>query len=72
MAGRGKNEGLSMGYRIAYRLRLIGLSLFGPAQLGEGNDPKRRLERERDAKVATARAAREKREADEAARRRAA
>lgn len=69
MTGRGKNEGLSMGYRIAYRLRIIGLGLFGPAQLGEGNDPKRRLEREREDKVAEARAVREKREADEAARR---
>ncbi|EWT02734.1 hypothetical protein N865_04720 [Intrasporangium oryzae NRRL B-24470] len=72
MAGRGKNEGLSMGYRIAYRLRLIGLGLFGPAQLGESNDPKRRLEREREDKVAAARAARERREAEEAARRRVA
>ncbi|GAA5026085.1 hypothetical protein GCM10023258_19550 [Terrabacter aeriphilus] len=51
-------EGLSVGYRIGYRLRMIGLTVFGPAQLGEGNDPKARLERERAARVARARAAR--------------
>jgi hypothetical protein len=63
MAGRGKNEGLSIGYRIAYQMRRVGLTMFGPAQLGDGNDPMRRLERERDAKVAAARAAREEQEA---------
>jgi len=52
-------DGLSIGYRIGYRLRLIGLTIFGPAQLGEGNDPSARLARERAAKVAAARAARE-------------
>lgn len=51
-------EGLSVGYRIGYRLKMIGLTVFGPAQLGEGNDPKTRLERERAARVARARAAR--------------
>jgi len=52
-------EGLSIGDRIGYRLRLIGLTVFGPAQLGEGNDPTARLARERAAKVAAARAARD-------------
>jgi hypothetical protein len=52
----GSSSGLSIGYRIGYRLRLIGLTLFGPAQLGEGNDPKARLERERAARVARAKA----------------
>ena len=56
---RSKSKGLSVGYRIGYRLRMIGLTLFGPAQLGEGNDPKTRLVREREARVAAARAARE-------------
>jgi hypothetical protein len=50
----GPSRGLSIGYRIGYRLRLIGLTVFGPAQLGEGNDPKARLERERAARVARA------------------
>jgi len=56
------NEGLSMAYRIGYQLRMLGLSLFGPAQLGEQNDPKTRLAREREEKVAAARARREARE----------
>jgi hypothetical protein len=51
-------QGLTVGYRIGYRLRMIGLTIFGPAQLGEGNDPKTRLERERAARVAAGRAAR--------------
>lgn len=63
MAGKGVNEGLSVAYRIGYRLRRIALSVFGPAQLGEGNDPLARLEAERDAKVARAREAREAEEA---------
>ena len=53
------NEGLSIGYRIGYQLRMLGLSLFGPAQLGEQNDPKARLAREREAKVEAARTRRE-------------
>ncbi|MDN5765035.1 MAG: hypothetical protein L0H96_06325 [Humibacillus sp.] len=56
--GFGKS-GLSIGYRIGYRLRMIGLTIFGPAQLDENNDPKLRLERERAARVAAARARRE-------------
>ncbi len=53
------SKGLSIGYRIGYRFRMVALTIFGPAQLGEGNDPVSRLERERAAKVAAARAARE-------------
>ena len=53
------SSGLTLGYRISYRLRMIGLTIFGPAQLGEGNDPKLRLERERAQRVAAARARRE-------------
>jgi hypothetical protein len=59
---RSSNEGLSIPYRIGYQLRMLGLSLFGPAQLGENNDPKTRLAREREAKVDAARARREARE----------
>jgi len=50
-------SGLSIGYRIGYRIRMFGLTIFGPAQLREGNDPKARLERERAGRVARARAA---------------
>ena len=63
MSRASSREGLSIGYRIGYRIRQLGLTIFGPAQLGEGNDPKARLERERAARVAAARAAREERDA---------
>lgn len=52
------NEGLSLGYRVMWRLRYAGLQVFGPAQLGDDSDPQRRLERERVAKVEAAKAAR--------------
>jgi hypothetical protein len=51
--------GLSVGYRIGYRLKMIGLTLFGPAQLGEGNDPKARLVADRQARLARAQAERQ-------------
>jgi hypothetical protein len=38
---------------------MLGLSIFGPAQLGESNDPKERLRRERAAREAAAASARE-------------
>ena len=59
---RSSNEGLSIPYRIGYQLRMLGLSLFGPAQLGEQYDPKTRLFKEREAKVAAARGRRVARE----------
>ncbi len=52
------HEGLSLGYRFMWRLRYVGMHVFGPAQLGDESDPQRRLERERAAKVEAARAAR--------------
>ncbi|MEO6999767.1 MAG: hypothetical protein ABI112_16965 [Terracoccus sp.] len=52
-------SGLSLGYRIGYRMKLIGLTIFGPAQLGENNDPKLRLQRERAERVAAAQARRQ-------------
>jgi hypothetical protein len=55
VTGRADHEGLSLGYRMGYRIRHSALSVFGPAQLDEGDDPRRRLERERDAKVEAAR-----------------
>ena len=54
-----RSKGLSVGFRIGYRLRMIGLTLFGPAQLGEGNDPKARLVADREARLARARAERQ-------------
>jgi hypothetical protein len=59
MSRKSDNEGLSLGYRIGYRIRYIGLHVFGPAQLGETDDPHVLLRRERAAKVAAAKAARE-------------
>jgi hypothetical protein len=59
MSRKSDNEGLSLGYRILYRIRYIGLHVFGPAQLGETDDPHAQLRRERAAKVAAAKAARE-------------
>jgi hypothetical protein len=53
-----EDEGLSLSYRVMWRLRYAGLHVFGPAQLGDHRDPQRRLERERAEKVEAARAAR--------------
>ena len=58
---RGESEGLSLTYRILYRIRYLGLHLYGPAQLGDAEDPHARLKRERERKVAEARRARSKR-----------
>jgi hypothetical protein len=44
-----------MGYRVMYRIKHAGLSVFGPAQLSEEQDPRRRLERQRAAKIEAAR-----------------
>jgi hypothetical protein len=52
-------EGLSIGYRIGWRLRYLATSVFGPAQLGTADDPQLKLRRERERKVAAARADRE-------------
>jgi hypothetical protein len=58
MSRRSGSKGLSIGYRISYRLRAIALTLYGPAQLGDAEDPIVRLRRERAAKIAAARAGR--------------
>jgi len=63
MSKKADREGLSLGYRIMYRIKYLGWHLYGPAQLGEYDDPHRRLERERAAKVKIAREARLAREA---------
>ena len=56
MTRKTQSDGLSIGYRISYRLRAIALTIFGPAQLSEDEDPLMRLRRERAAKVDAARA----------------
>ena len=53
-----ENDGLTHGYRFMWRLRYVGMHVFGPAQLGDDRDPQRRLERERAAKVEAAKASR--------------
>ena len=58
MSRNSDNEGLSLGYRFMWRLKYVGMHVFGPAQLGDERDPQRRLERERAHKVEAARAAR--------------
>ena len=51
------SEGLSLWYRILYRIKYLGLQVFGPAQLGDAEDPHARMRRERERKVAAARRA---------------
>ncbi|WP_392544142.1 hypothetical protein [Oryzobacter telluris] len=48
-------EGLSLGYRIGWRLRYAAVSVFGPAQLGTQDDPQMKLRREKADKVEAAR-----------------
>lgn len=52
------NTGLSLGYRMGWRLEYIGVSIFGPAQHVPASDPKRRLRRERARRVIAAHEAR--------------
>jgi len=52
---RADHEGLSLGYRMLYRVKIMGLSVFGPAQLDDRDEPRARLKRERAAKVDAAR-----------------
>ena len=57
MTGKGDREGLSIGYRILWRIRYLGWHLYGPAELSGASDPHERLRRERQRKVEAARAA---------------
>lgn len=65
MADRPDREGLSLWYRIGYRIQYALLSVFGPADLDDQHSPQRQLERRRAAKVAAAREARLRRETGE-------
>ena len=58
MARKAENEGLSIGYRILWRIRYLGWHVYGPAELSGASDPHVRLRRERQRKVEAARAAR--------------
>lgn len=51
-------EGLSLAYRIGWRLRYAAVSVFGPAQLSTQDDPQLKLRREKADKVEAARRAR--------------
>lgn len=62
MGNKADREGLSLWYRIAYRLQYLGLHVFGPAQLGDTDNPHLQLQRRRAAKVAAARQKRAGRE----------
>jgi hypothetical protein len=53
-----RNEGLSHWYRFSWRVRYIGVNVFGPARLGDDNDPAAMLRRERQDKVEQAHRAR--------------
>lgn len=46
--------GLSIGYRLLWRLEYAGLTVFGPAQVSTQGDPKSRLRLERAQKVKAA------------------
>ncbi|ADB31334.1 hypothetical protein Kfla_2258 [Kribbella flavida DSM 17836] len=55
-----KNEGLSVAYRIRWRLTWLLLHVAGPASLPDHLDPRTRMERERAARVARARQAQQR------------
>lgn len=55
---KAEREGLSLWYRFTWRMQYLLLTVYGPARLDGPRDPLTRLERQRAAKVAAARAAR--------------
>lgn len=63
MSRTGKNEGLSLWYRLIWQIKYKGYHIYGPAQLSGQRDPHVRLREKREAKVAAAREARLAREA---------
>jgi hypothetical protein len=62
MVKKGDREGLSLLYRIVWRIRYIGMHMYGPAQLDGESDPHERLKRERQQKVDAARRVRRARQ----------
>jgi hypothetical protein len=63
MTGKLDNEGLTRRYRLGWRLTYALLHVAGPPSMDAARDPRRRMKRERAAKVARARATRLEREA---------
>jgi hypothetical protein len=53
----GKNEGLSLGYRLSWRLNYLLLHVAGPATLSKELDPRCRMRRERATRVKNMRTA---------------
>jgi hypothetical protein len=51
-----RNDGLGLLYRIKWRLTWLLLHVAGPADLPDHLDPRRRMERERAARIARANA----------------
>ena len=49
-------DGLTLGYRFGWRLNWLLLHVAGPAEQADDTDPRRRMERERAARVARFRA----------------
>jgi hypothetical protein len=62
MVKKTDREGLSLLYRIVWRIRYIGMHMYGPAQLDGESDPHERLKRERQQKVDAARRVRRARQ----------
>ena len=46
-----RNEGLSLWYRFSWRVRYMLVNVFGPARLGDDNDPAAVMRQERQARV---------------------
>jgi hypothetical protein len=62
MVKKADREGLSLLYRIVWRIRYIGMHMYGPAQLDGESDPHERLKRERQQKVDAVRRVRQARQ----------
>jgi len=51
MGKTSRNEGLGLWYRFRWRVRYILVNVFGPARLGDDDDPAAELRRERQARI---------------------
>lgn len=58
MSKKSEREGLSLWYRFTWRVKYTLLTFYGPPRLDARQDPLTRMEVQRAAKVAEARAAR--------------
>ncbi|WP_010146258.1 hypothetical protein [Serinicoccus profundi] len=59
MSKEQERDGLSLWYRFTWRLKYTLLTFFGPPRLDARQDPQTRMEAQRAARVAEARAARQ-------------